>query len=59
MGKVSTLKDSIRTLNEKLKSTTYKGVEERHRSALINFETTKMAVGDLEKCALRASPRCE
>ncbi len=49
-GKVSTMNEQIRTLHEKLRSTTYKGVEERHRAALISFETTKMAVGDLEKC---------
>jgi hypothetical protein len=36
-------------LNEKLRSASYKGVEERHRRKLIEHETTKMAVSDLDK----------
>lgn len=48
-GKVAALTDQAQQLKGKLNSSTYKGVEERYRQCMISFETTKIAVTDLDK----------
>jgi len=43
------LKDQLKNLKRKLQSEDYKDVDERHRVKMIEHETTKLAVSDLDK----------
>lgn len=47
-GKLEIYNQQIAELKNKLNSQTYKGIEERHRRKTIEFETTNLAVGDLD-----------
>ena len=38
----------VKDLESKLNQTTYRGVEERHRKKNIEYETTLLAITDLE-----------
>uniref|UniRef100_A0A7S4K6V4 Rad50/SbcC-type AAA domain-containing protein n=1 Tax=Odontella aurita TaxID=265563 RepID=A0A7S4K6V4_9STRA len=48
-GRRAGKKDQIRSLKRKLQTPEYKDVDERHRRKMIEFETTLIAVKDLEK----------
>lgn len=48
-GRRAGMKDQIRSLKRKLQTQEYKDIDERHRRKMIEFETTLIAVSDLEK----------
>jgi len=48
-GRRAEKKEQIRSLKRKLKTEEYKDIDERHRRKMIEYETTTIAVEDLEK----------
>ena len=47
-GKLIALRDTLENLESKLSTREYKDIDERHRVKMIEFETTSIAVKDLE-----------
>ncbi|KAI9908269.1 hypothetical protein PsorP6_016516 [Peronosclerospora sorghi] len=48
-GKKEQLMENIRDDQVKLRTSTFKGIDEKYRHKLIQFETTQLAVADLER----------
>lgn len=48
-GRRGGLVDQVRSLKKKLKGEDYKNIDERHRVTVIKYETTQIAVSDLDK----------